>query len=270
MARIEHIYPEYIHRDGDTQPRAKIDQAVCDEYGERMKAGEKFPPIDVFFDGNDYWLADGFHRLQAYAMAVPAKPIECNLFEGSLQDAQWHSYSVNKTHGLRRTNDDKERAVTAALHHPNAAQLSNRQIAEHCGVSEITVRRYRDRKETTATMSQSSGQTGLTSKISKDRSAGRSRPRTGRDGRTINTAKIGHSQSRKAPRPRSVAEYCDAKQAGLNVRPPDSAVKLELPRNHVTNCAYDLLRYFTFEYLQDVFAEIVILNQQRQGKESKS
>jgi len=71
---IEKIFPEYIRLDGDTQPRAKIDQAVCDDYGERMKAGEKFPAIDVFFDGEDYWLADGFHRVRAYVMAVPAKP----------------------------------------------------------------------------------------------------------------------------------------------------------------------------------------------------
>ena len=137
MPTIEKIFPEYIRLDGDTQPRAKIDQAVCDDYGERMKAGEKFPPIDVFFDGEDYWLADGFHRVRAYVMAVPGEAIECNVFQGSLQDAQWHSYSVNKTHGLRRTNEDKKRAVQAALAHPEAADKSNVQIADHCGVDEI-------------------------------------------------------------------------------------------------------------------------------------
>ena len=42
---------------------------------------------------------------------------------------------------------------------------------------------------------------------------------------------------------------------------PGSQIKLELPNNNVTNCAYDLLRYFTFEYLQKVFVEIVRLNQ---------
>ena len=35
-------------------------------------------------------------------------------------------------------------------------------------------------------------------------------------------------------------------------------------------CAYDLLRYFTFEYLQKVFVEIVCLNQERQEKEHDS
>ena len=56
MPTTEMIFPECIRLDGGTQPRAKIDQAVCDDYGERMKAGEKFPAIDVFFDGENYWL----------------------------------------------------------------------------------------------------------------------------------------------------------------------------------------------------------------------
>src|SRR3990172_2809657 len=102
MPTIEKLFPEDIRLDGGTQPRAKIDQAVCDDYGERMKAGEKFPPVDVFFDGENYWLADGFHRIQAYVMAVPGEAIECNVFQGTLADAQWHSYSVNKAHGIRR------------------------------------------------------------------------------------------------------------------------------------------------------------------------
>jgi hypothetical protein len=36
MPTIEKIFPEYIRQDGDTQPRLKIDQAVCDDYCERM------------------------------------------------------------------------------------------------------------------------------------------------------------------------------------------------------------------------------------------
>ena len=80
------------------------------------------PARHVFFDGKDYWLADGFHRLEAYVMAVPGEAIECDVFQGTLPDAQWHSYSVNKTHGLRRTNEDKERAVKAALAHPECGQ----------------------------------------------------------------------------------------------------------------------------------------------------
>ena len=267
MATIEKLYPEYIRRDGDTQPRAKIDQAVCKDYHERMKAGETFPAIDVYFDGKDYWLADGFHRIQAYALALPGEPIDCNVFEGTVQDAQWHSYSVNKTHGLQRTNDDKARAVKAALAHPRAERKSNVEIAEHCGVDEKTVRKYRRPGNSTTERPQSAQHRPnptTTSEIPK------SRPRKGRDGRTINTARIGKGQQRRAQRPLTPSEYSEARRTGRMVRHPGSMVKLELPDNNTTNCAYDLLSHFTFEYLERVFSEIVRLNQERQQQEKAS
>ena len=37
--------------------------------------------------------------------------------DGSLLQAQLYSFGVNKTHGLRRSNEDKRRAVEAALTH---------------------------------------------------------------------------------------------------------------------------------------------------------
>jgi hypothetical protein len=49
--------------------------------------------------------------------------------KGTLSDAQWHSYSVNKAHGLRRDNVDIERAAKAALRHPQGSNLSDSQIA---------------------------------------------------------------------------------------------------------------------------------------------
>lgn len=261
---IEQIFPEYIRLDGDTQPRTKIEQSVCDEYGEQMKAGDKFPPIDVFFDGENYWLADGFHRINAYVMALPGEAIECNVYKGTLQDAQWHSYSVNKTHGVRRSKEDKEQAVRAALMHPKGASQSDRQIANYVGVVHSTVAKYRQQL-----MLESGGQIGHLTK------------RTGRDGKTYPGSRGQHmSKSRPskgrgtsrgvATPPRSASEYFDARQAGQRVARPGSMVKLELPNNNTANCAYDLLRHFTFEYLQKVFSEITRLHQERQEKEQAS
>lgn len=132
-----------IRLDGNTQPRASLCVDVIQEYSERMQAGVHFPPLTVFFDGQNYWLADGFHRFKAAQRAFPGQPVECDIHQGSLADAQWFSYGANATHGLRRTNADKERAVKAALAHFRAQNLSNRHIADHCGVCDTTVRRYR-------------------------------------------------------------------------------------------------------------------------------
>ncbi len=133
-----------IRLDGGTQPRSALDFAAIDDYAEAMAAGVKFPPVVVFHDGEHYWLADGFHRLKA-AFASGFDAIDCELRQGTLEDAQWYSFSANKTNGLRRTNEDKQRAVKSALLHPRAAEMSNSAIARHVGVDEATVRNWRTR-----------------------------------------------------------------------------------------------------------------------------
>jgi transposase-like protein len=133
---------EQIRLDGGTQPRTALDFAAIDDYAEAMAAGVKFPPVVVFHDGEHYWLADGFHRVKA-AFASGLDAIDCELRQGTLEDAQWYSFSANKTNGLRRTNEDKQRAVKSALLHARATSLSNSAIARHVGVDEATVRNWR-------------------------------------------------------------------------------------------------------------------------------
>lgn len=135
-----------IRLDGGTQPRAALNREVIADYCERMREGTPFKPIIAYFDGENYWLADGFHRVDAAKQAGIAE-IEAEIIQGTLSDSQWHSYSVNKDHGLRRTNEDKVRSVKAALKHPKSSDLSNTEIARHCGVSEFLIRKHRQKKE---------------------------------------------------------------------------------------------------------------------------
>jgi len=168
-----------IRLDGGTQPREKIDAETVREYAERIKAGDHFPPVQVYFDGTDHWLSDGFHRVHAAREA--AKPtLQAEVWEGTRDEAFWMSLGANKTHGLPRSNADKERAVKAALR--TRPGKSNREIAEHVGVVEGTVRKYRDALEATAQLAQSP-------------------MRAGRDGRTINTANIGKAAGAKPESP---------------------------------------------------------------------
>jgi hypothetical protein len=62
-----------------------------------------------------------------------------------VEDAQWFSLGANISNGLYRSNDDKQRAVKAALCHPKGAGLSDNQIAKHVGVSQPTVLRCREK-----------------------------------------------------------------------------------------------------------------------------
>lgn len=135
---------DQIRTDGGTQPRAALNYEVIEEYIEAIKAGAKFPPIEVFYDGESYWLADGFHRIDAH-FGADHEEIECHVHQGTLQDAQWFSFGANKTNGLYRSNADKQRAIQAALKHPMSSGLSDREIAKHVGVSFQTVADWRKR-----------------------------------------------------------------------------------------------------------------------------
>lgn len=169
-----------IRTDGGTQPRAGVDPTVAAEYAEALRDGARFPAVDVMFDGTNYWLFDGFHRVDAHQLAGLTE-IAVKVHQGTLADAQWRSFAANRTHGLRRTNADKERAVRSALQHTNSATLSDRQIAQHVGVDHKTVGRYRRELATTGEIPQSTQRTGV-------------------DGRTIDTAKISQA-NRERPKP---------------------------------------------------------------------
>lgn len=164
-----------IRLDGNTQPRDELDEFLITEYQEAYAREAEMPPLQVMFDGASYWLWDGFHRRWAAERAGLEK-LPCIVTEGTQQDAQWASYGANATHGLRRLNEDKQKAVRAALKHPFGVKLSDSQIAEHCGVSHPFVGKVRKELVSLET---------VTSQTT----------RTGRDGRTINTAKIGKSKS---------------------------------------------------------------------------
>ena len=103
-----------IKIDGGTQSRAKIDQDVVAEYADSMLNGAQFPPIIVFHDGAEYWLADGFHRYFA-AKRANIPNLKCNIQEGTQRDAILFSFGANHDHGLRRTVADKRKAVVAML-----------------------------------------------------------------------------------------------------------------------------------------------------------
>lgn len=233
---------ELIRTDGGTQPRAELREEVIADYAELMESGVTFPPVIVFFDGTHYWLADGFHRLMAARRAAPEKPLQSTVHTGTLQDAQWFSYSVNKSHGLRRTNEDKERAVRAALAHDKAASLSNVRIAEHCGVAESSVRNYREQMCLTSQIAKSNDENGPENEDSPT-----PRLRTGRDGRTINTSRIGATQRAATP--------TISPRANLPIRghsAPCPMIPLQFSPNNPATAAAVLVRLFPRAFVESL------------------
>lgn len=132
---------QHIRIDGGTQPRAELNESVVDEYAEAMASGAEFPPCIVYYDGSNNWLADGFHRY--HAAAKVKKNLLCEQRPGTRRDAVLYSVGANGTHGLRRTNADKRKAVETLLNDDEWKKNSGRWIAEHCGVSPDFVSRLR-------------------------------------------------------------------------------------------------------------------------------
>lgn len=182
-----------IINDGGTQMRAGLNFETVSEYAEAMLAGVTFPPITLYYDGETYWLADGFHRLQAWksvfqvaGVAGTYDPAEIPAIvrAGTRRDAILHAAGANADHGLRRTNEDKRRSVDVLLRDPEWSQWSDRVIAEACAVSHMFVSNLR--KKMTVN--------GLQSPTE----------RKGADGRTINTQNIGSNRPATAPARRTL------------------------------------------------------------------
>ena len=196
-----------IRIDGGTQSREALNQATVAEYAEAMTEGVTFPPITLFFDGSIHWLVDGFHRYFA-AKQVGFTDMPAEVRDGTQMDAQWASYTVNKDHGLRRSNADKRKAVMGALAHPYGKAKSDNQIAKELGVHHSTVGDIRRSLADSA------------SDVPAERTY------TTKHGTTavMNTANIGVQQHREAAKARHEA---DIARGGHGSEPPPAPAEVE-------------------------------------------
>ncbi len=139
---IQTLKIEDVYINGGTQSRVEINEEVVSDYAELLKSGIELPPVTVFCDGFSYWLADGFHRYWAHT-CINYRQITAEVHQGSRRDAILHSVGANASHGLRRTNADKRKAVEILLKDAEWSKWSSREIARRCGVSPDTVNRCR-------------------------------------------------------------------------------------------------------------------------------
>ena len=145
---VETVQFKNLRITGGTQPREEISNKTVDEYAEAIRAGIELPPVIVFRDGATQWLVDGFHRYWAHKRAGKGE-IKAEVHEGAHRDAILFSLSINDTHGLRRTNADKRKAVTTMLTNElvsvdgDGNSWSDRAIAKQCNVTHPYVAQIR-------------------------------------------------------------------------------------------------------------------------------
>ncbi len=82
------------------------------------------------------WLADGFHRYDAHVL-LNVELMECEVREGTRQDAILWAAKANEKHGVRRTPADREKTVVTLVNEfPEATQA---QIARMADMPDSTV-----------------------------------------------------------------------------------------------------------------------------------
>jgi hypothetical protein len=141
MTAVEQIYEDprnliFI------QSRATLNPDLVAEYAAMMQDGIQFDAAQAVRDDNgQVYVWDGVHRGQA------AKQIGVLLLldmqPGDRQVAEWLALSANQKHGQRRTREDIQHIIRQALRHPNGVNLSDRELARHCGVDHKTVGKIR-------------------------------------------------------------------------------------------------------------------------------
>jgi uncharacterized ParB-like nuclease family protein len=79
-----------------------MDPLFVQELAGRMLGGEKLPPVVVYFDGEDYWLFDGFHRVYA-AQSIRRRKIIAEIMLGTYADmqAEWELFLETLRRDLR-------------------------------------------------------------------------------------------------------------------------------------------------------------------------
>jgi len=129
-------------KDAGAQMRVDMRPEIVAEYADEMLAGTTFPPVVLYQEGETYWLADGYHRVDA-ARRINLETITAAIHEGTSRDAILHGIGANAVHGLRRTQADKRRAVERLLRDPEWAKWSNRKVAAAARVDHKTVGKIR-------------------------------------------------------------------------------------------------------------------------------
>jgi hypothetical protein len=192
-----------IDRTGGTQARVGNNEDAVAEYTEALRAGKSLPPPVVFKDEKGtLWLADGFHRVEAHAR-IGAKTLDVEQHVGDQRAARLYAAGANAQHGLRRSNDDKRRAVAMLMDDPEWREWSDRAIAEHCHVS----------RELVAAVRASTGRNGQLE------------PRKSADGKTRDVSAIAESNRERAEAKRAAAPRVT--REAVDELPPDDVPEIE-------------------------------------------
>jgi len=121
--------------------RAKLDPKRVTEFAELLTDKEpvNFPPVVLYFDWENYWIADGYARVAAHRMSE-FNEINAIVFRGGAKEA--FIAGLTYGHGEQKSRRDKQEGIKKALVDPDLP-WTDKEVAYYCGVSTITVSKFR-------------------------------------------------------------------------------------------------------------------------------
>ena len=134
MSEIQTLFIKNLTLDPKYQARSSMDLQVIKDYEAVISEGRDMPPIKVIRIKDVLYVVDGFHRVHAYRNQGRDR-IETDVIDGNDRLALELAVSANQAHGLRRSNQDKTKAVEMVLDDLELMGESDRFIAKLCGVS---------------------------------------------------------------------------------------------------------------------------------------
>jgi len=77
----------------DFQPSENLIEETVQAYIQQLNDGEQLPPVTVRFDGQNYFLQDGFHRVEALRR-LGIETVQADISEGTLSEMEddWGNY----------------------------------------------------------------------------------------------------------------------------------------------------------------------------------
>lgn len=137
---IEMIDLNAIVASKELQSRDAVNEDWVNTLADRIQDGKSMTQMKVFSDGENYYLADGFHRYFAYKK-LGIELVDVDVEMGTFMDAREYSWSANASHGMQRNKATIQKIIQDALSvYPNH---SDRFLAGKCDVSHVTIANYR-------------------------------------------------------------------------------------------------------------------------------
>jgi len=133
--KTQSLSVDLLRIDGDTQSRLAINEDAVGDYAgviAECNGSWALPPLDVFYDGTDYFMSDGFHRLLG-AQRAKRGSVPCVVHNGTAMDARIFGMTANDKHGLRLSHAERRANVEWLL--DNGGNMTQKAIAEKAGAS---------------------------------------------------------------------------------------------------------------------------------------